>query len=171
MMRTGARQAAWTGGVARWAAALALGFAVTGCMSTDEPPRPGAAATPASMSERPTSLRREQLVGRWGVASFRQDKDRPRVEAMARSFCARQPYEITAGPNQGVMMHVADDSKLYELRLKGGADGKTYLGFEAPPGDAQDREIISVADGRMVMRFVDPDANNRYGTFIYVRCA
>ena len=68
------------------------------------------------------------------------------------------------------MMHVADDPKLYELRLKGDAAGKTYLGFEAPPGDPQDREILSATDQLMTMRFVDPDANRRYGTFVYVRC-
>jgi len=68
------------------------------------------------------------------------------------------------------MMHVADDAKLYELRLKGDATGKTYVGFEAPPGDPQDREILSSTDRLMTMRFVDPDANRRYGTFVYVRC-
>ena len=29
------------------------------------------------------------------------------------------PYTIAKGPTDGVMMHVADDPKLYELRLKG----------------------------------------------------
>jgi hypothetical protein len=69
------------------------------------------------------------------------------------------------------MMHAADDSKLYELRLKGASDGKTYLGFEGPPGDWQDREVVSLSEREMVLRFVDPDANSRYGTFVYVRCS
>jgi hypothetical protein len=68
------------------------------------------------------------------------------------------------------MMHVADDPKLYELRLKGTTAGKTYLGFEAPPGDPQDREILSSTDKIVTMRFIDADANRRYGTFVYVRC-
>ena len=68
------------------------------------------------------------------------------------------------------MMHVADDAKLYELDLKKSADGKTYLGFDAPPGDPQDREVLSMSANEMIMRFVDPDANTRYGIFVYVRC-
>ena len=54
--------------------------------------------------------------------------------------------------------------------LKGDAGGRTYLGFEAPPGHPQDREILSSTNDLMTMRFIDPDANRRYGTFVYVRC-
>jgi hypothetical protein len=129
----------------------------------------GGPAVAGTLTERPTSMRAEQLIGKWGVASFRQEKDRARTEAQARSQC-RLPYVIAKGPTDGVMMHVADDTKLYELRLKGGSDGKTYLGFESPPGDWQDREIVSLTQNTIVMRFVDSDANNRYGTFVYIRC-
>ncbi|MBD2746647.1 hypothetical protein IC232_08020 [Microvirga sp. BT688] len=117
----------------------------------------------------PAAFERERLVGRWGVASFHDEKDRRRTEAEARAQCS-QAYAISKGPTDGVMMHVADDPKRYELRLKGDAGGRTYLGFEAPPGHPQDREVLSSADNLMTMRFVDPDANRRYGTFVYVRC-
>jgi hypothetical protein len=158
------------------AVVLMLAVPLAGCVGTADTgpaataPAASAPAQPAALAERPASIDRDTLVGRWGVASFQRDQDRPRVTAMARSFCSRQPYTIAAGPNQGVMMHVADDPKLYELRLKGGSDGRTYLGFEAPPGDQQDRVILSATRDQLVMRFVDPDAGNRYGTFIYVRC-
>jgi len=118
---------------------------------------------------RPSPYPVEKLVGSWGVSSYRVDKDRKRTEAMARVQC-KLPYVIRKGPTDGVMMHVADDAKLYELALKGSADGKTYLGFASPPGDPSDREVLSLSDNEIVMRFVDPDANTRYGTFIYVRC-
>jgi hypothetical protein len=152
-----------------------IAAALSACGTVDGGVQSGASAVsapaqPGSLAERPTNMRREQLVGRWGVASFREEKDRPRVIAQARSQC-RLPYNIALGPNDGVMMHAADDAKLYELRLKGASDGKTYLGFEGPPGDWQDREVVSLTDREMVLRFVDPDANSRYGTFIYVRCA
>jgi hypothetical protein len=124
---------------------------------------------PAAVNAAPAAFERDRLVGRWGIASFHNDKDRRRTEIEARAQCG-QPYTIARGPTDGVMMHVADDSKLYELRLKGDAAGRTYLGFEAPPGDPQDREILSATDRLMTMRFVDPDANRRYGTFVYVRC-
>ncbi len=154
-------------------AAVAIAASVAACGTLDLSQPDGAlsapSAAPDALSERPTSLRREQLVGRWGVASFREEKDRKRTEAMARTQC-RLPYVIALGPTDGVMMHVADDPKLYELRLKGASNGKTFLGPESPPGDPLDREILSKADREMVMRFVDPDAHGRYGTFIYVRC-
>ncbi len=135
-----------------------------GCVSTTgETPATGTGAIA------PAAFERERLIGRWGMASFHDDKDRTRTEAEARAQCG-QPYAITKGPTDGVMMHVADDPKRYELRLKGDAAGKTYLGFEAPPGHPQDREILSSTDNLMTMRFVDPDADRRYGTFVYVRC-
>jgi hypothetical protein len=128
----------------------------------------GGAPSSASV-EAPASFTRERLIGRWGVASFHTDKDRQRTEREAKAQCSL-PYTIARGPTDGVMMHVADDSKLHELRLKGDTAGRTYLGFEAPPGDPQDREIVSATNNLMVMRFVDPDASRRYGTFVYVRC-
>ncbi|MGL4727652.1 MAG: hypothetical protein ACRCWO_02745 [Bosea sp. (in: a-proteobacteria)] len=152
---------------------LAIGLALGGCNATSSD---GGATTPVASSSgasrvaaRSASFPNDALVGRWGIASYRQEKDRPRTQAMARSQCSN-PYVITKGASDGVMMHVADDAKLYELTLKGSADGKTYLGFDAPPGDLQDREILSFSNDLITMRFVDPDANTRYGTFIYVRC-
>jgi hypothetical protein len=159
--------------ILRWGLAAVVALGLAACGTIDEATQPAAsavAAQPGPLAERPTSMRREQLVGRWGVASFREEKDRPRVVAQARSQC-RLPYTIALGPTDGVMMHLADDSKLYELRLKGASNGRTYLGTESPPGDWQDREVISLTEREMVLRFVDPDANSRYGTFIYVRCA
>ncbi|MDF2119916.1 hypothetical protein PY365_30585 [Roseiarcaceae bacterium H3SJ34-1] len=140
---------------------LSAGLAGCGTVETMAPtPAPSAVAT----------MPADALVGKWGIASYREEKDRVRTERMARSFCTRSPYAIKKGPTDGVMMHVADDTKEYELALKRSRDGKTYLGFATPPGDPQDREIVSMTDKEVIMRYVDPDANTRYGTFIYVRC-
>lgn len=140
-----------------------MALAAGGCVSTSDDT--SAAAVPIA----PATFERERLIGRWGMASFHDEKDRRRTEAEARAQCG-QPYSISKGPTDGVMMHVADDPKRYELRLKGDAVGRTYLGFEAPPGHPQDREILSSTDNLMTMRFVDADVNARYGTFVYVRC-
>lgn len=145
-------------------AALCAAF-LAGCAST----RVDQAAAVTAPGPASTTFPRERLIGSWGVASFHTEKDRKRTEAEARAQC-RQPYVIAKGPSDGVMMHAADDPKLYELRLKAGAGGKTFLGFEAPAGDPQDREILSATENVVTMRFVDPDAHKRYGTFIYVRC-
>jgi hypothetical protein len=143
------------------AAALTLG----GCVvSRDEAPPAAAAGTVT-----PASIPNDKLVGNWGTASFHNEKDRKRTEAQAREQC-KLPYVIRKGPSNGLLMHVADDPKQYELMLKAGAGGKTYLGFLAPAGDPQDREILSFSDDLIVMRFVDPEVHRRYGTFVYVRC-
>lgn len=151
--------------LAGWAFAGMAMIALAGCGTLDEtaPSAPVASAPP------PAGFTNAQLLGRWGVASFHTAKDRARTEAEARAQCG-QPYVIAKGPTDGVMMHVADDPKLYELKLKGGPGGKIYLGFEAPAGDPQDREILSHTPKVMTMRFVDADAYGRYGTFVFVRC-
>ena len=157
----------------RTGAALALAGAVAGCSSFDfgswgSSPAPAPTPTaPQAMSF--TILPPSPLIGKWGLASFHDEKDRARTEKMARVQC-KNPYVVAKGPTDGVMMHVADDPDEHELALKKGADGKTYLGFNAPPGDPADREVVELTPKLMVMRFVDPDTNARYGTFVYVRC-
>ncbi|HYI27376.1 MAG TPA: hypothetical protein VD863_05940, partial [Bradyrhizobium sp.] len=125
---------------------------------------------PPSAPELPSKFTPEELVGRWGFTSYHRDTDRARTEAAARSQC-RQPYTIARGPNGGIMMHLADQRQPSELRLKGSSSGKSYIGPSGEGGIAEDREIVSF-DGRvLITRFVDPDAGNRYGNMIYVRCA
>lgn len=150
-------------------ATFALGAVLVlgGCLSSGEERTPQTQVV-ASVAA-PSTISVDTVIGRWGIASFHNEKDRKRTEGQAQAAC-NQPYVISKGPRDGVMMHVADDAKLYELRLKAGPGGRNFLGFEAPAGDLQDREILSVTDSMLVMRFVDPDAHRRYGTFIYVRC-
>jgi hypothetical protein len=116
----------------------------------------------------PSNIAADQLVGNWGLASYHQESERARTEAAARKQC-NQPYRITKGPTGGVMMYLADNSNLSELRLKGGPDGKNYVGPDGPISE-DDREIVSLNGGVMVTRWLDEDKAGRYGTMIYVRC-
>jgi hypothetical protein len=144
--------------------ALALSACTTGPTADVPPPAPAVAA------EIPASIRPEEVVGRWGYASYHKDPDRVRTEAAARGQCG-QPVVINRGPSGGVMMYLADSAQLQELRLKGGPGGKNYIGPPGESGVAQDREVVSF-DGRvMLLRWVDPEIAGRYGTGIYVRCA
>jgi hypothetical protein len=120
--------------------------------------------------EMPASIRADEIVGRWGLASYQNPNDRARTEAAARGQC-KQPYVIGAGSSGGVMMHLADEATPQELRLKGSPSGKNYIGPPGPSGSEKDREIVSF-DGRvLVTRFIDKDAATRYGNMVYVRCA
>jgi hypothetical protein len=153
---------------------LAAGLMLGGCSGfslpsfsggsdTPPPPPPGGAALPSKYAP-------EELVGRWGFTSYQKEADRARTINTARGLC-RSPYVIAKGPSGGIMMHLADERQPTELRLKGSPEGKNYIGLEGDAPVPQDREIVSF-DGRvLVTRYVDPDAANRYGNMVYVRCA
>jgi hypothetical protein len=130
---------------------------------------PPPAAEPGVEPEMPASIKAQELVGKWGLASFQNPNDRARTEKQAQAQC-KQPYVIGAGQSGGVIMHLADQATPQELRVKGSQSGKNYIGPAGPPGGEQDREIVSF-DGRvLITRFVDKDAATRYGNMTYVRC-
>ena len=49
---------------------------------------------PQIAPDMPATIRSDELVGRWGLASYQNPNDRARTEAAARGQC-RQPYVIT----------------------------------------------------------------------------
>ena len=155
---------------------LAAGLLLGGCSgfnmpnfssgSPDTPPPPPSSGGGAM----PSKYASEEFVGRWGFTSYQKEADRARTINTARGLC-KTPYVIAKGPGGGVMMHLADERQPSEPRLKGSASGKNYIGPDGDAGVPQDREIVSF-DGRvLVTRYVDPDAANRYGNMVYVRCA
>jgi hypothetical protein len=128
-----------------------------------------APSEPGMAPEVPATIRSDELVGKWGLASYQNPADRARTEKMAVAQC-KQPYTIGAGQSGGVVMHLADQATPEELRLKGSQGGKNFIGPAGPAGGEQDREVISF-DGRvLITRFVDKDAATRYGNMVYVRC-
>lgn len=147
---------------------VSLAIALTGCATGG--PQPPPAPQPAPVPLLPPAFPPQDIVGRWGLAAYHRDEDRPRIEVAATDQC-KQPYVITLGPTGGVMMHLADQAKPEELRLKGAPGGKTYIGpAEDPPGSAQDREVV-LFDGRvLILRWMDSEVQGRYGTMVYVRC-
>ena len=161
-----------TRAVANLGIASALTIFLGACSSMSLPSfssSPSVAPEPAPAPEMPATIRADEIVGKWGLASFQNPNDRARTEAAAKAQC-KQPYVIGAGANGGVIMHLADQATPQELRLKGGPGGKNYIGPPGPAGGEQDREIVSF-DGRvLITRFTDKDAATRYGNMVYVRC-
>lgn len=146
-----------------WLAGAAALLAISGCASVTERASPSVApVTPA------VSITTEDLVGNWGLGSFREEKDLPRTINEARRYC-NNPYVITRGPNNGVMMYLADQSQPSELVLKT-ASGRVYIGPPGPAGMPKDRQITSFQDGVVVAPWVDPAVTARYGTMVFVRC-
>jgi hypothetical protein len=158
---------------ARGSAALILlaGLALGGCQGgsssfgnwfeSSPPPPPASAGRP--------SVAPSDIIGRWGIASYHRDADRPRTEAAAQGQC-RQPYVISGGQAGGVMMLNHDSPNIVEHSIKASADGRTYVGPGAQPAAENDREVVSF-DGRvLVLKWVDPEVAGRYGTMVLVRC-
>ena len=159
--------------VAHLGIASALAILLGACSSMSLPSfsssSPSVAPEPGVAPEMPATIRSDEIVGRWGLASFQNPADRARTEKAAQGQC-KQPYVIGAGTSGGVVMHLADQATPQELRLKGSPSGKNYIGPPGPAGGEQDREIVSF-DGRvLVTRFIDKDAAVRYGNMVYVRC-
>jgi hypothetical protein len=151
----------------------AIAIGVAGCggsisnpFSTSFEPAPLPPNTPTL----PPAFPPQDIVGRWGLAAYHKNEDRPRTEAAAADQC-KQPYIIILGTSGGVMMHLADQATPTELRLKGAPGNKTYIGpADDAPGSQQDREVVSF-DGRvLVLRWMDTEVQGRYGTMVYVRC-
>lgn len=137
---------------------------LAGCNSS-QTADPGVQGVPSA----PSTISPDALVGRWGVAAYHRDSDRPRTESEARRQCSN-PYVIKKGPSGGLMMHLADESEPRELVLKGSSSGVTYLGLPGPAATASDREIVSVSENSFTVKWVSPDNSTRYGTMVYIRC-
>jgi hypothetical protein len=145
-------------------------IALAGCASQPQPEPPAAAPPPAAALPLPPKFQPSELVGRWGYASYHRPEDRARTEGAARAQCGK-PYVINRGPTGGIMMHLADEAQPSEVQVKGGPGGKTYIGPGPEAGGDQDREVVSF-DGRvLILHWLDPEVQGRYGDGVYVRCA
>ena len=114
--------------VANLGIACALTVLLGGCGSMSLTSNsPTAAPEPGVAPAMPATIRADEIVGRWGLASFQDPKDRARTEAAAKGQC-KQPYVIGAGTHGGVVMHLADQATPQELDLKGSPSGKNYIG-------------------------------------------
>jgi hypothetical protein len=148
---------------------LALFALALSACTTNPPPVEAPPPAPAVMPDMPASIRPEEIVGRWGYGAYHNDVDRARTEAAARSQCG-QPVVINRGPGGGVLMYLADSAQLQELYLKGGPGGRNFIGPPGPAGSPQDREVVAFDGRALVLRWVNPEIQNRYGTGVYARC-
>jgi hypothetical protein len=150
---------------------LAIGsLALANCNTTSTGPEPPPPPQPVVVPTLPPAFPPQDLVGRWGLTAYHKEEDRARTEAAAANQC-RQPYVITLGPTGGVMMHLADQSAPTELALKGAPGGKTYVGPQGePPGSQQDREVVSFNGRVLILRWIEPEVQGRYGNMVFARC-
>ena len=129
---------------------------------------PQPAPPPPVEPEIPATVRAEELVGRWGLASYQIERpvsDRGRGQGAVQKSLRDQRRRQWRRNNV-----LADEATPQELRLKGSQSGKNYIGPEGPPGGPKDREIVSFDGHVLITRFIDLDAATRYGNMVYIRC-
>jgi hypothetical protein len=117
----------------------------------------------------PPSLRADEITGRWGLASYHRDADRPRTEAAARGQC-NQPYIIERLASGGVLMLGHDNPATVDMAIKGSYENKTYIGPGPTPKGNDDREVVSFDGKTLVLKWVDQEVAGRYGIMVLVRC-
>jgi hypothetical protein len=149
-------------------AAALLAASLAACNTAD---LGGATAPPVPMIPAPAvAVDLALLPGKWGLASYRDEKDRVRTEAEAKAACGN-PYQIGKGANGGVMMHLADQPQPTEVFVKTTADGRSFIGPRGAPGLKEDRVVMAFQNGVLVTVWMDPSARERFGTMVFVRCA
>jgi hypothetical protein len=141
-----------------------------GCTTSQTSAPVAQVALPAVPMGPAVTVTSADLVGEWGLASYRNADDRPRTEAEAKVACGN-PYRIAAGTSGGVMMHLADQTETSEVFIKPGPGGQAFIGPQGPPAIAQDRLVLAYDNGSvLVTEWLDAGVRERYGTMIYVRC-
>ena len=142
---------------------------LSACNTTDIA---GGAAVPALVIPPgpPVAVDVALLPGKWGLASYRDEKDRARTQAEAKGACGN-PYVIAAGSQGGVLMHLPDQAQPTEVFVKTTADGRSLIGPRGPVGLPQDRVVMYFQGGVLITEWLDPSAKERYGTMLFVRCA
>src|SRR5690349_5936724 len=73
-----------------------LALALAGCNSMTLGPTESVQQEPQPEPEIPATIRADEIVGRWGLASYHKPDDRARTENAARGQC-KQPYVIGKG--------------------------------------------------------------------------
>jgi len=146
-------------------AGVALILVVAACRSGGVTPT----ATPPPAAIPIVTLAVTDLPGRWGLASYRVEADRARTETEAKTACSN-PYNIEAGANGRVMMHLADQSTPSEVFVKNDSSGRVFIGPAGPPAVQQDRQVMSFESGVLVAEWLDPGVRERFGTMVFVRC-
>jgi hypothetical protein len=152
-----------------WAASRGLALTLTAMLAGCTTSQDRGAVTTALPAAPGIAVASADLVGEWGLASYRDVADRPRTEAEARVACGN-PYRIDAGSGGGVMMHLADQTQTSEVFVKAGPAGQVFIGPQGPAGVMQDRLVVAYETNVLITDWLDPSARERYGTMIFVRC-
>jgi hypothetical protein len=111
----------------------------------------------------------DDLVGRWGVASYWAKSDKVNAPGWARQACGN-PYVIEKNAAGNLMMFVADGQKR-EVVLKGKKLTPVEKSLPEGPGKMHVRTITAFEPGKSFeLTWAHSTFAGRYGTVMYVNC-
>ena len=111
----------------------------------------------------------DDLVGRWGVASYWNKEDAAKAPGWARQSCGH-PYVIEKNEAGNLMMFVADGEKR-EVALKGKKLTPTEKKLPEGPAKMHVRTITAFEPGKSFeLTWENKGLVGRYGTVVYVKC-
>ena len=96
---------------------LAGGIGLSACSTTDIAGTTTVAVLPIPPGP-PVVVDIALLPGKWGLASYREDKDIPRTTKRGEVRLRQSLPDRGKGPGGGVMMHLADQAQPTEVVLK-----------------------------------------------------
>jgi hypothetical protein len=129
---------------------------------------PAVAPEPGVAPEMPATIRADEIVGRWGLASYQNPNDRARTEAAARSQC-KQPYVIWPVPRRRDHASGRPGDAAGTAPQRAARAARITSARRADPGE-RDREIVSF-DGRVLVTVHGQGRRGSLATMVYVRCA
>lgn len=110
----------------------------------------------------------DDLVGRWGVASYWKAEDKAKAPGWAKQSCG-QPYVIEKNAGGNLLMFVADGQRR-EVALKGKTLTPVEPSLPEGPASKHVRTVTAFAPGALELTWKDPGFAARYGTVVYVKC-
>jgi hypothetical protein len=116
---------------------------------------------PAALAQ--STLRTDDLVGKWGVAAYWNEADAGKTITQAKSFC-NQPYVISKGRNGGAVMFEPFDGKPREVKAEGGR----IVAADGSPSAA--KSVTSWNGATLVLNYVEDEPKRKYGNMVFVRC-
>ncbi len=111
----------------------------------------------------------DDLVGKWGLASYWKPEDAVKAPGWAKATCG-SPYTITKSPAGNLMIHIADDPAQKEVKLSG--KKLVPVDTKLAGGVAKHERTITKFDAGISFELTwsNPGVGSRYGINVYVKC-
>lgn len=110
------------------------------------------------------------FTGSWGQVSFNTEDDIPKMRNVARQYCGGLAVRITPRSPETFQMYVTTNLREVQVYEQ---NGQTFIipVDQVSDGAIRDARELKVLDqNAFTLRYLQEEANNRYGPNLFVRC-